>query len=469
MRLQRTKQELLRELQRRRRQAKNWYKNSFKEQITFIEDTAPLVGALCTRRAGKSYGVGLKLCKTAFESPGATLVYIALTRQSAKQIMWKDVLKTINREFGIGARFNDTELKMLFPNGAELLLVGADAKPEEMQKLLGQKFVLAVIDEGSMFRIDLEQLIYSTLKPAVADYGGQIVIIGTPSNNTKSLYYDITTGAEPGWSVHRWSAKDNIHMKDKWAEELAFLKTKNPNIEETPIFRQMYLGEWVVDLDALIYKYDDERNFAPALPEAPVWHHLLGIDLGYNDPTAFVVCAYRNDDPTLYIVDCFKKSGMILTDVAEHTRMLQAKYAPHFMIIDNASRQAVEELVQRYHLPFTAAEKNNKYDFIQLMNTDIYNGHVKVLPKCTDLINEWRSLVWDERMLELGKHVEHPALPNHLSDAALYAWRWAYHYTAKPKTFQPLADPMDEWWEKEAEKINRRKQGQDEEEWLNDY
>ena len=380
--------------------------------------------------------------------------------------MWKDVLKEIDRDFQLDARFNDTELKMRFPNGSEIQLVGADAKPEEMQKLLGQKFKLAVVDEGSMYRIDLSQLIYSTLKPAVADHRGQIYIIGTPSNNTKSLYYDITTGQETGWSVHHWSAVDNIHMTEQWAEELAFLRSKNPKIEETPIFRQMYLGEWVIDLDAIIYRYDPDINFTEALPDAPRWMYLLGIDLGYNDPTAFVIAAYREDDPTLYFIDCFKKSGMILTDVAEYTRMLQAKYDPAFMVIDNASKQAVQELVQRFQLPFVATEKTNKFDFIQLMNTDIYNGHIKVLPKCADLIDEWQSLVWDERMLEAGKHVEHPALPNHLSDAALYAWRWAYHYTAKPKAFKKITDPNEKWWEQEADKIEASQNNEELDIWM---
>ncbi len=90
------------------------------------------------------------------------------------------------------------------------------------------------------------------------------------------------------------------------------------------------------------------------------------------------------------------------------------------------------------------------------MNTDLCTGHIKVLPKCADLIDEWEALVWDERQLALGKYIEHPALDNHLCDAALYAWRYAYHYTAKPKTFVPNADPMDKWWEAEEERIQNK-------------
>ena len=51
---------------------------------------------------------------------------------------------------------------------APIYLVGADSNEDERQKLLGQKFVLVVIDEAQAFTIDLRQLVYGVLKPAVA-------------------------------------------------------------------------------------------------------------------------------------------------------------------------------------------------------------------------------------------------------------------------------------------------------------
>ena len=51
-----------------------------------------------------------------------------------------------------------------FPNGSVIYLVGADSNEDERQKLLGQKFVLVVIDEAQAFGIDLRQLVYGVLK-----------------------------------------------------------------------------------------------------------------------------------------------------------------------------------------------------------------------------------------------------------------------------------------------------------------
>src|SRR5882762_7287069 len=62
---------------------------AFPAQTAFISDPSKLKVVLCTRRSGKSYGAGLYLYQQAYETPGASCLYIALTRDSAKKIMWK--------------------------------------------------------------------------------------------------------------------------------------------------------------------------------------------------------------------------------------------------------------------------------------------------------------------------------------------------------------------------------------------
>jgi len=179
--------------------------STFPQQRAFIEDPAKLKWALCTRRAAKSYSDGLALAKAALEHPDLSCLYIGLTRESAKRIMWKDV------------QFNESELSAKFPNGSVIYLVGADSNEDERQKLLGQKFVLVVIDEAQAFGIDLRQLVYGVLKPAVADYRGTIVLTGTPGNLIKGLFFDVTNGREAGWSGHRWITHDNPYMAEQWA------------------------------------------------------------------------------------------------------------------------------------------------------------------------------------------------------------------------------------------------------------
>ena len=157
-----------------RKNSPDWFATSFKEQTDFINDPARMKAAQCTRRAGKSYGAGLYLCKAAWETPGCSVLYVGLSKDSAERIMWKDILKNINYRFGLGAHFSDQRLIMTLPNGSKIYLLGADSRQDDMDKFLGQKFKLVVIDEASKYRINVHKLIFDTLKPAVADYEGTI-------------------------------------------------------------------------------------------------------------------------------------------------------------------------------------------------------------------------------------------------------------------------------------------------------
>lgn len=453
---------------------------SFAEQQAFLDDPSSMRVVLCTRRAGKSYGAGLALFRAAFARDGVSCLYVALTRASAKRILWKDVLKTIDRDKKLGCRFNETELSVTLPNGSVIYLLGMDADEGEKEKALGQKFATVVIDEAASFSIDLTELVYGVLKPAVADYRGQISMIGTPGNVKRGLFYDLTEGQDPGepgrwsklgWSGHRWSARNNPHMRDKWAAEVADLRAANPRIEETPLFRQHYLGQWVVDDDARVYRFDVARNGyrgeLPVVAGRGKWHHVVGLDLGFNDSTAWVVAAYHDNDRRLHIVESIKAEKLDITDVAVRTKALLARYDVDRVVVDGANKQAVEELRRRHDLPMTTADKTGKADFIELMNGDLIAGNVRVhLERAASLADEWAGLVWDQRVV--GRRVEHPACPNHAADAALYAWRHCYAYLAEPaaaprapvgsaeRAAQEQAElerlALDAWEQREAER-----------------
>lgn len=445
-----TLQAILQELERRKPKFKDWYKFGHEKQRQFIEDPSRFKAALCTRRAGKSFGVGLYAFKTAFENPGCSVVILGLTRESVKKIFVKDIIEPINAEFELDGIFNKSELHLTLPNRSVIYLLGVDANPDDMNKLLGQKNKLVIIDEAAFFRQDLKRLVYEILMPTMIDCDGTIVLVSTTSHLTTGLFYDITTGKVPKWSVHQWSAKDNPALKGKWDKMIAELKEQNPNIEETPFFRRMYLNEWVIDTDTLVYKYKAERNCIPKEPKQR-YRYVMGIDLGYNDDTAIVICAYNNHDPNLYVVDCFKKKGMIVHDVALKIKEFQNLYEIDSYITDPASKQVVEEIRQRHGIPLEAAEKLHKYDAIELFNSDIITGYVKITEKAQAVIEEWKHLTWDERKLEKGIHVEHPSCPNHLSDALLYAFRYVYNFCSKPK--EAWLDPRSA----EAEEISFQK------------
>lgn len=436
---------------------------NFHEQSAFIADPSKLKVNLCTRRAGKSWGDGLYLFKEAYENPGVTCLYIALTRDSARRIMWKDVLKPINKVLQLGAKPNETDLTLTLPNGAMIYLLGADTSEAEKEKLLGQKYKLVIVDEAASFSIDLHALVYGTLKPAVADYRGTICLTGTPRNLKTGFYFELTKGQDPGtagtwqtqgWSGHRWSALDNPYMRENWLAEIAELKVSNPRIEETPLFQQNYLGRWTIDDTNLVYKYLAGRNDFSALPVLPRgrWHQVLGVDLGYEDDTSFSVCAYHDHDTDFYVLESAKEKKLDVTATAEKIKGYQARYDFDRIVIDNANKQAVEEMKKRHGLPLFPADKRGKSDFIEIMNGEFIQGRIKLGPLCEPLKDEYANLIWDERS---EKREEHPNCANHCADATLYPWRYCYGYLSEVlKAAGPKPGSLE--WRQRHEELMRK-------------
>lgn len=384
----------------------------FEKQYNFINDNSSLIAVQCPRRSGKSEGLGRKQLKECFDHPGTAQLYIGLTFASARAIAWDAIFKKLNEDLQLQGDPNESRLEMRFPNGSKIVLFGADSNEREIDKKLGGKYRSIVIDEAAFFKQDLNNMVYEKLLPCVADYDGWVALASTTSEYTNGLFYDVTNYKETGWSVHKWTGDDNPFMKEKLRKQIALLKKTKPRIEETPAFRRMYLNEWVIDTDSLCYKYNRDINDIDKIPHDDPMYHVIGIDLGFNDATAFSVLCFGDYDPDCYVKFAYKQSRMIISDVAKRIQFLMNKYDPIAIVVDNASKQAVEELKQKFELPLIAAEKQGKADFIEIMNSDFITGNIKLLPGAQPLKVEYGSLIWDKQLLP--KKIEHPGCENHL-------------------------------------------------------
>lgn len=438
----------------------------FRQQREFVLHPSKFKALFCTRRSAKSFTAGLYLVHEALNNPGCNCLFIGLTRASAKAIIWKDILRILDRKHNLQARANQTELTMTLPNGSVITVTGVDADEEEMNKLLGRKYRTVCIDEASMYTVDVRNLVYGVLGPAMTDpnAGGQrgtICLMGTASDFPRGLFYDVTTGAEPGWKVFEWTAHDNPHVAKQWQEALEEIRVNRPLYMETPQFRQWYLNQWVVDEDKLVYRFNTDRNLIKAVtlprlsPEG--WAYVLGVDTGWEDDNAFVLTAYHVNDPHCYVLKTYAQKKLTFDQVAAKIQEYMADpiFAPHKVFIDGANKQGVESMRQRSNIPFEYADKIDKATFIELCNADLVQGKIKVLDTSDNrtLWQEMASLVWvtDGDKIRFPRK-EHPSLPNHRCDAFLYAWRNGYHYHSAPAEIHATFGSKA-WYEKQAENI----------------
>ncbi len=444
--------------------------SAFPKQKAFILDKSLRKTLFCTRRSAKSFTAGLYLVYEALRNPGCNCLFIGLTRESARDIIWKDILTVINRRYDLGAMPNQAALTMTFPNGSVIKVTGVNADNDEMNKLLGRKYRLVCIDEASMYTISLDALI-NLIEPGLVDPNiynepGVLCLMGTASNFPRGLFYDITTGKAQNWKLFEWSAHDNPHVAKQWQQALDTIEKDRPLYMQTPQYKQWYLNQWVIDADKLCYKFDVEKNLIKSIPSLPInrpndgWSFVLGVDTGWEDASAFVLTAYHINDPNLYILHTYLKTKMTFDDVVQKIQeyMAHPDFAPQRVIIDGANKQGVESMRLRSAIPFEYADKKDKATFIELMNSDLVQAKIK----CLDIVdnrtlwNEWQSLIWmtDGDRIKIPKK-ENPSLSNHAADAALYAWRCGYHYSARPAEKKVVIGSRD-WYLQQNENIWER-------------
>lgn len=446
---------LLLENKRRERLLDKLLSDSFPEQRAFVLDRSSRKAALTTRRAGKSNADAMIFFETDLRHPGCNMLYVGVSAETAIRILYKDCLSTHAKRLRCRLRFNKQDGEITFPSGSKLYILGIDANEDEMRKAFGIKYAVAIIDEAATYKVNLRTFVYDVLEPAVSDFeDGQIVLTGMPNNNTYSFFFEVTTGKESGWSLHKWSSLDNPYMADKTRAKIA---TLSEAYKRTPGFKQMYLGEWAIDEDKLVYKFSEERNLVHSLPLAK-FNYVLGIDLGWDDATAFVVLGYREFDRSTYVVHTYKRAGMLLAEVADYIKHVCKMYKIDKMVIDNANKQAVEDLKARFALPLEPADKVGKADFIGILNNDMIMGSILFhAEQAKELIKEMQTLTWEPTALGKGKRIEQASQANHLCDAFLYAWRYCYHWIdwgAEPEEFRE-ENKLEEYAERQYKQENR--------------
>ena len=190
----------------------------------------------------------------------------------------------------------------------------------------------------------------------------------------------------------------------------------------------------------------------------------MGLDFGYEDMNAIVIAAYSEISKELRHVYDFKQNHMTIDEFgAEIQHTIELYGEPDVIVGDKGSLGGVlylQELQSRFGLSIIEAEKREKYDHIELLNSDFYSGRVYIIAK-SDLDHELCGLQWDlskdskARLTRTGKLKEDPSCANHLCDAFLYLWRYCYHYWSVPEA--PTVERGTVEWFKEKERLSIEK------------
>jgi phage terminase large subunit len=418
-------QKILREIRRREQVAASFIDPKFPKQSEILNDKSRFQAWLCTRRGAKSNTFARKVLTRCLNNPGSKALYLALTLDSAKAILW-DVIENLLDERQIEYTPHKQQGIFDFPNKSQLRFFGVDSSYKEMKKILGQKLSIVGIDESGSMTIDMLTLINQMISPALIDLDGDLVIFGTAENIPGTFHEQVTEGKIPGWKVHKWTTYDNPYMAESWKKEIERLIDLNPKVVEASWFKTHYLNQWCTDDDLKVYHLRDENICSINVPKFE--YTGIGIDLGFNDATAFVVVGFNKNNPILHVIESHKFVGFDFTATAKFTKQLMAKHEPFKIIVDGANKQGVEEMRIRWGIPMESADKSDKASFMRLMDDDIKQTRILFDPTNKELIKEAQELMW---LKDTDK--EDPRCQNHALDALLYIWRYMYNFTQQPE------------------------------------
>ena len=152
------------------------------QQIHDALDNFRYAVVIAHRRLGKSLCAINHMIKYAFTHtmPNIRMAYVSPTFRQSKSIAF-DYIKEFTKEIP-GIKYNETELRCDFPNGARITLYGVDSNPDALR---GNYYDLVVMDEVQL--ID-EEVIPKIILPALSDRKGKSLFIGTPLSTTNYLY-----------------------------------------------------------------------------------------------------------------------------------------------------------------------------------------------------------------------------------------------------------------------------------------
>lgn len=440
----------------------------FDKQLAFVQDPAPNKLAVCSRRAGKTISCAAHLIDTALKEPGVVCLYITLSRNNAKKIIWRE-LKKINRDYSLNGEENLSELSITFPNHSVIYLSGAK-DTNEIEKFRGLAIKLCYIDEAQSFREYIKELIDDVLSPALMDYSGTLCLIGTPGPIPTGYFHDCSLESS-SWSKHHWTFWDNpfiIEKSKKTHKQMLDRELKRRGVPITdPSIQREWFGKWVLDSDSLLIHYKSSINdFAalPALPYNSKYHYIMGVDLGYNDADAIAIIAWSEATPITYLVEEIVTEKQGITELVQQIELLSKKYTVDKIVMDEGGlgKKIAEEIRRQKHIPIQGADKKLKMQNVAFLNDALRTGRfmAKVSSKFaqdTYLVEIDRDKSTPDKIAVSSKY------HSDIIDAVLYAFKEspAFSYTQPKKVLIPgtkewAAAQADDMFEKELEALQEQ-------------
>lgn len=317
--------------------------------------------------------------------------------------------------------------------GRKIHLVGChDARSEG--KLRGCTLQAALVDEATL----IPESSWMILIQRVAMNNGRIFATTNPDSSMHWLKTNFIDN-NPDCTTFYFNLDDNPQLKD---DEKDFLKRQHTGV----YFRRFIAGEWCMAEGAIFDFFDEKLH---TIPRAPAFakQHIIGVDVGFTNPTAFVLLGHNDlANVPLWVEEEYyfdsKKMGRQKTtsELAEDLKTFCYGRNVKAIYIDPAAASFKIECRRAgiQGIPIKDAD-NDVEEGIKALSSHLYSGDLKIVRTCKNLIGEIQGYCWDSKLGLKGEDV-----PIKRADHAIDALRYAcYSHFGKRTTLECRAEKDD--------------------------
>lgn len=257
-----------------------------------------------------------------------------------------------------------------------------------------------------------------SLRPTLDKPNSKALFISTPrgKNNWFSEFFDRGFSDQfPAWFSVKATWKDNPRST---IEDIEEARRTMSEFE----FRQEFEADFSV-FEGKIWNLKDSCVQDTSQLNLKKCDIIAGLDLGFRDPTAFVVLAYSWEQEKFYILDEYLDNEKTTEGHAKEIKKLIDKWNIDYVYIDSANQQQRFDFAQLYDIA-TLNAKKSVLDGIGYVASLTDNDNIIVDPKCSEVLYTFDQYQWDDKK---GLTQEKPKHDRscHVADAVRYA---AYSY-----------------------------------------
>jgi PBSX family phage terminase large subunit len=365
------------------------------------------VTAAISRRQGKTW-IANVIGQLVALVPGSNILIMS-PNYSLSQISF-DLQRNLIKHFDLEVVKDNAKDKIIELSNGSTIRMGS---VNQVDSTVGRSYDLIIFDEAALAEgMDAFNV---ALRPTLDKDNSKALFISTPRgrNNWFATLFDRGFQDKfPEWCSIQADYRENPRMSEQ-----DILEARNTmSLAE---FSQEYEADFNT-YEGQIWQFNFEEcvgdNSELDISKMDVF---AGLDVGYRDPTAFVVIAYDWDEEQYYILDEYYDAEKTTEKHAEEISLMVEKYDIDYIFIDSAAQQTRFDFAQMFDLS-TINAKKSVLDGIAFVAAICDNSRLNVDQHATECQVSLDQYQWDPNPNLLKEKPKHNRAC-HMADALRYA------------------------------------------------